>query len=156
MVKAKSVKKKIAAKVKPKKTAEKKPKIIVTRGKRKESIARAYVNEGKGIVRINGMSLDGIQSSYIKDIIMEPIIMAGDKAKNLDMKITAKGGGVMGQAEAIRTAVARGIVEFTGDEELRKSMKEKDRFMLGEDSRRVEPKKYKGPKARARFQKSYR
>jgi small subunit ribosomal protein S9 len=155
MVKAKS-KKKIVTKVKPKKTAEKKPKVIVTRGKRKESVARAYVKEGKGIVRINGMSLDGIQSSYIKDIIMEPLVMAGDKAKNLDMRITAKGGGVMGQAEAIRTAVARGIVEFTGDEELKKSMNERDRFMLREDSRRVEPKKYLGPKARARFQKSYR
>jgi len=156
MVKAKIIKKKVPIKVKPKKPAEKKPKIVVTRGKRKEGVARAYVHEGKGIVRINGMSLDGIQTSYIKDIIMEPLIMAGDKVKNLDIRVVSNGGGVMGQAEAIRTAVARGIVEFTGDEELKKSMNERDRFMLREDSRRVEPKKYMGPKARARFQKSYR
>ena len=141
MVKAKIVKKKVPTKVKPKKPAEKKPKIVVTRGKRKESVARAYVKEGKGIVRINGMSLDGIQTSYIKDIIMEPLIMAGDKAKSLDIKVVSNGGGVMGQAEAIRTAVARGIVEFTGDEELRRSMVEKDRFMLREDSRSAKVRK---------------
>lgn len=143
-------------KAKPKKHAEKKPKIVVTRGKRKECTARAYVHEGNGTVRVNGISLDGMSLGYIKDIIMEPLLLAGDKAKGIDIRVVARGGGVMGQAEAVRTAIARGIVEFTGDEELRKSMNERDRFMLREDSRRVEPKKYMGPKARARFQKSYR
>jgi len=95
-------------------------------------------------------------NSYLKNIIMEPLLMAGDKAKNLDIRVIVKGGGVMGQAEAVRTAIARGIVDFTADESLRESMDKRDRFMLLEDSRRVEPKKYKGPKARARFQKSYR
>lgn len=152
MVKAKSTKKKEkVAKPKPKK-----PKVVVTRGKRKESIARAYVQEGKGVVRINSFSLEGMPVGYLKSIIMEPLVMAGDKAKNLDIRVIVKGGGVMSQAEAVRTALARGIVEFAGDEELRKSIVERDRFMLLEDSRRVEPKKYKGPKARARFQKSYR
>jgi small subunit ribosomal protein S9 len=155
MVKAKSAKKK-ASKAKLKKPTEKKPKVVVTRGKRKESIARAYVYEGKGVVRINGISLDGIQSGYLKSIMTEPLILAGEKAKNLDIRVVVKGGGVMGQAEAVRTALARGIVEFSGDEELRKAMAERDRFLLLEDSRRVEPKKYLGPKARARFQKSYR
>ena len=156
MVKAKNVKKKIPTKVKPKKSAEKKPRIVVTRGKRKESIARAYVQEGKGVIRINSISLDGMPNGYLKSIMTEPILMAGDKAKNLDIKVLVRGGGVMGQAEAVRTAIARGIVEFTADEGLREGMDKKDRFMLLEDSRRVEPKKYKGPKARARFQKSYR
>jgi small subunit ribosomal protein S9 len=151
MVKAKSAKKKAVPKAKPKK-----PKVVVTRGKRKESIARAYVQEGKGVVRVNGFSLDGMPVGYLKSIIVEPLIMAGDKAKNLNIRVIVKGGGVMSQAEAVRTAIARGVVEFTGDEELRKSIGERDRFMLLEDSRRVEPKKYKGPKARARFQKSYR
>jgi len=155
MVKAKSAKKKVS-KAKLKKPTEKKPKVVVTRGKRKESIARAYVYEGKGVVRINGISLDGIQSGYLKSIMTEPLILAGEKAKNLDIRVVVKGGGVMGQAEAVRTALARGIVEFSGDEELRKAMAERDRFLLLEDSRRVEPKKYLGPKARARFQKSYR
>jgi len=155
MVKAKTIKKK-TSKAKQKKPAEKKLKVISTRGKRKESIARAYVQEGKGIVRINSISLDGMPNGYLKNIIMEPLLMAGDKAKNLDIRVIVKGGGVMGQAEAVRTAIARGIVDFTADESLRESMEKRDRFMLLEDSRRVEPKKYKGPKARARFQKSYR
>jgi len=155
MVKGKSAKKKVP-KAKQKKPAEKKPKVIVTRGKRKESIARAYVQEGKGIVRVNNISLDGMQASYLKSILTEPLLIAGDKAKNLDIRAVVSGGGVMGQAEAVRTAIARGLVKFTGDEELRKNINERDRFMLLEDSRRVEPKKYQGPKARARFQKSYR
>jgi small subunit ribosomal protein S9 len=151
MAKAKAVKKKVVPKAKPKK-----PKVVVTRGKRKESIARAYVQEGKGVVRINSFSLDGVPTGYLKSIIMEPLIIAGDRVKNLDIRVVVNGGGVMSQAEAVRTAIARGIVEFAGDEVLRKSIAERDRFMLLEDSRRVEPKKYKGPKARARFQKSYR
>jgi small subunit ribosomal protein S9 len=151
MAKAKSAKKKAVPKPKPKK-----PRVVVTRGKRKESIARAYVQEGKGVVRINSLSLDGVPSGYLKSIIMEPLLIAGDKAKNMDIKVLVKGGGVMSQAEAVRTAIARGVVEFAGDEELRKNITGRDRFMLLEDSRRVEPKKYKGPKARARFQKSYR
>ncbi len=151
MAKAKSAKKKVVPKAKPKK-----PKVVVTRGKRKESIARAYVQEGKGVVRINRFSLDGVPRGYLKSLVMEPLVIAGDKAKNLDIRVIVKGGGVMSQAEAVRTAIARGVVEFAGDEELRKSITERDRFMLLEDSRRVEPKKYKGPKARARFQKSYR
>jgi small subunit ribosomal protein S9 len=151
MVKAKSAKKKVVPKPKPKK-----PKVVVTRGKRKESIARAYVQDGKGVVRINSFSLDGLPRGYLKSIMIEPLTIAGDKAKNLNIRVIVKGGGVMSQAEAVRTAIARGVVEFAGDEELRKSISGRDRFMLLEDSRRVEPKKYKGPKARARFQKSYR
>src|SRR5271157_4235133 len=149
MAKAKIAKKKAAPKPK-----QKKPRVVVTRGKRKESIARAYVREGKGVVRINSLSLDGVPNGYLKSIIMEPLIIAGDKAKNVDIRVLVKGGGVMSQAEAVRTAIARGVVEFAGDEELRKNITDRDRFMLLEDSRRVEPKKYKGPKARARFQKS--
>ncbi|MEM3555371.1 MAG: 30S ribosomal protein S9 [Candidatus Micrarchaeia archaeon] len=131
-------------------------KVVVARGKRKSSIARAYVKEGKGVVRVNRVSVDAIQNRYVKNIIMEPILLAGEKAKGLDVMVNVAGGGVMGQAEAARTAIARGIVEFTGDAELKERMQERDRFMLLEDVRRVEPKKYKGPKARARFQKSYR
>jgi small subunit ribosomal protein S9 len=151
MAKAKIAKKKAVPKAKPKK-----PKVVVTRGKRKESIARAYIQEGKGVVRINSFSLDGIPTGYLKSMIMEPLVIAGDRVKGLDIRVVVKGGGVMGQAEAVRTAIARGVVEFAADEGLRKSIAERDRFMLLEDSRRVEPKKYKGPKARARFQKSYR
>ena len=66
------------------------------------------------------------------------------------------GGGQMGQAQACRVAIARALIGFSGDAGLKQKMISHDRSMVAEDSRRVEPKKYKGPKARARFQKSYR
>lgn len=133
-----------------------KVRVIFTRGKRKEAVARASVRKGSGIVRINRMGLSTITNPYLRRIISEPLEMAGEAARNVDIEVNVHGGGPMGQAEAARMAIARGLVEFTGDDGLRKAMLERDRHMLSEDSRRVEPKKYKGPKARARFQKSYR
>jgi len=53
-------------------------------------------------------------------------------------------------------AVARALIGFSGDDKVKQKILQHDRFLIAEDSRRVEPKKYKGPKARARFQKSYR
>ena len=61
-----------------------------------------------------------------------------------------------GEAQAVRSAIAKSLIEFSGSESLKKDYMHYDRFMVVDDSRRVEPKKFKGPKARARFQKSYR
>ena len=82
--------------------------------------------------------------------------MAPEVASQVDISINVKGGGQMGQAQACRVAIARALCGFSGDAALKGRIIAHDRFMLAEDSRRVEPKKYKGPKARARFQKSYR
>jgi small subunit ribosomal protein S9 len=136
--------------------SRKKVQVALSRGKRKESVARASVKKGKGVVRVNSFKLESLSNRYLKSMISEPLEMAGDLAKDLDIDVSVYGGGPSGQAEAVRQAIARGIVKFTGSEELKGRMVERDRFMLVEDSRRVEPKKYKGPKARARFQKSYR
>jgi small subunit ribosomal protein S9 len=83
-------------------------------------------------------------------------LLAPEVASQADISVNVMGGGQMGQAQACRTAIARALVGFSGSEELKRKIVERDRFMFAEDSRRVEPKKYKGPKARARFQKSYR
>jgi len=136
--------------------SRKKVMVVVERGKRKESVARASVKKGKGVVRINSFKLESLSNRYLTSMIAEPLEMAGDLAKDLDIDVSVYGGGPSGQAEAARQAIARGILKFTGSEELKARMVERDRFMLVEDARRVEPKKYKGPKARARFQKSYR
>ena len=136
--------------------SKKKVHMLVTRGKRKESIARASVKKGKGVVRINSQLLDTISHPYAREMMREPLLMAGPLASDLDISVSVHGGGQMGQAEASRLAIARAIVQFTGSEELKSRMLERDRSMVVEDVRRVEPKKYKGPKARARFQKSYR
>lgn len=136
------------------KARSKKPKSIVARGKRKEATARATISAGKGMVYYNGVSVNALSSPYVRDIITEPFSFVD--ASQYDVSVTVRGGGIMGQAQAARTAIANALVEFTGDEGLKKKMIEHDRSLLVEDARRVEPKKFKGPGARARFTKSYR
>ncbi len=139
------------AKKKPKKSSA-----IVARGKRKKSIARARVKVGKGQFRVNGSAINSVQNKYIRELMLEPVKLAGEKALQVDISASSYGGGVMGQAQAVRTAIARGLVEYFEDDALKQVYLERDRSLLIEDPRRVEPKKYRGPKSRARYQKSYR
>lgn len=137
--------------------SKKKASVIVVRSKRKEAVARAYVRKGTGVVRVNNMLLDAISNPYTKTIMSEPIAIVDEGvAKGVDIDVSVYGGGSMGQAQAVRGAIARAFVAYTNDMELRERFYARDKFMVVEDSRRVEPKKYLGPKARARFQKSYR
>lgn len=129
---------------------------IVVRGKRKESIAKATIVKGKGMVRVNSLLLEAIPNRYARELIIEPLRMAPEVASGVDISVAVSGGGQMGQAQAARMSIARALVEYSQDPVLKAKMIERDRFLLAEDSRRVEPKKYLGPKARARFQKSYR
>ncbi len=129
---------------------------ITVRGKRKRAIARAVVKKGKGTFRINKMNINSFVDAYIREIMDEPLKLVPDIASNIDVAVTVKGGGPIGQAQAVRSAVARGIYEYTKDENLKTMFIKRDRYMFVEDSRRIEPKKYLGPKARARKQKSYR
>lgn len=149
-------KKKKTSKAKKKVEKRKVKKIAFARGKRKEAIARAVITDGNGKFIINGKSINSIQNNYIKEIIMEPLRLAAIPLEKINIRVNVVGGGVMGQAQAIRTAVARALVNYTEDEKIKSLFNEYDKFILVEDSRRVEPKKYKGRKARARFQKSYR
>ncbi len=79
-----------------------------------------------------------------------------DQARQMDIKVNVYGGGSSAQAQAVRSAIAKSIVAFSGSDAIKKEYLNYDRFMVVDDARRVEPKKFKGPKARARFQKSYR
>jgi len=133
-----------------------KEKVLVVSGKRKTSIARAVIKPGKGRVRVNKVPVELIQPTIARDKIMETLLVAGDVWKNLDINVTVKGGGFMSQAEAVRMAIARGLVKWTGDEELLKKFIEYDRSMIVGDPRRTEPKKFGGPGPRRRRQKSYR
>jgi len=135
--------------------------IVNTVGKRKTAVARATIKEGRGMVRINKMALDAIQPEVVKEKILEPLMIAsevlGDGGlRDVDIEVRVEGGGFMGRAEAIRTAIARGLVEGTGSEALREAFLRYDRSLLISDVRRKEPKKYGGRGARARRQKSYR
>ncbi|HLD76010.1 MAG TPA: 30S ribosomal protein S9 [Candidatus Norongarragalinales archaeon] len=139
---------------KPTTTKKKKSPIQVFRGKRKEAKARAFLKKGSGHVYYNGLLLDAHSSPYVRQIITEPLRFL-DAFTDLDAYITVQGGGTMGQAQAARVALAHALVATVGGD-LKKRMIEYDRSLLVEDARRVEPKKFKGPGARARFTKSYR
>ncbi len=141
------------------KPQRKKRNTIVARGKRKRAIARASMSSGNGKITINGVSAELIKPKEIRDLILEPIIISKKVnilMKGYDVRINVYGGGIMGQAQAARTALANVIVETTNDEGLKHAYMVYDRSILVDDHRRVEPKKFGGPKARARNQTSYR
>jgi len=130
--------------------------IILTSGKRKTAIARAVIRPGKGRIRINKVPLEIWEPKLARDKIMEPLMLAGDSWKEVDIDVKVQGGGFMGQAEAARMAIARGLLKWTKSSHLRTLFITYDRTMLAGDPRRKEMKKFGGPGARARDQKSYR
>lgn len=131
-------------------------KVVVTSGKRKTAVARAVAREGAGRIRVNKIPIEIFPQELPKKIMMEPLRMAQELVKNVDIDVKVIGGGVMSQAEAVRTAIARALVEFSGDEELRKLFLEYDRTLLVNDVRRKLPKLQGGRGARKRRQTSYR
>ncbi|ADC66100.1 ribosomal protein S9P [Ferroglobus placidus DSM 10642] len=131
-------------------------KVIVTSGKRKTAVARATIKPGKGRVRINKIPIEIYQPEMARMKIMEPLLIAKELAKQVDIDVKVEGGGFMGQAEAARTAIARALLEFSQDPELKRAFLEYDRTLLVNDTRRKEPKKQGGRGARKRRQTSYR
>ncbi|RLI24430.1 30S ribosomal protein S9 [Candidatus Bathyarchaeota archaeon] len=133
------------------------PRVLLTSGKRKTAIARALIKPGKGRIRVNRVPIEIYQPEIAKEKIMEPLFLAGeDLLKEVDIDVKVSGGGFMGQAEAARTAIARALVKWYKDTRLQRIFTEFDRTLITGDPRRKEPKKFGGPGARARFQKSYR
>ncbi|BCS90709.1 MAG: 30S ribosomal protein S9 [Candidatus Micrarchaeota archaeon] len=144
---------------KAQKKRSKKGKVIIVTAKRKTAIARAYAKEGTGIIKINKRSINVIKPDILKDFILEPVRLTdytSELASKLDISINVKGGGFSAQAQAARAAIARVLVEYSDNKSLIELYKDYDRYLLINDYRRVEPKKYLGTKARARFQTSYR
>ena len=143
--------------------ARKGKKVVHTSGKRKTAVARATVKEGKGRVRVNSEPIEILQPALSRRKSMEPLIIADamNRLSKVDINILTHGGGVMGQTDAIRTAIARGLVHYNGgaeglDEELRDEFLRFDRSLLVNDPRRKEPKHQLGRGARRKKQKSYR
>lgn len=130
---------------------------VNTSGKRKTAVARAVVKEGTGKVTINKTPIEIYSPELARLKIEEPIGIAGSRAKEVDISVNVNGGGVMGQAAAIRTAIARGLVDFFKDDEsLEAAYRAYDRTLIINDDRRKLPKKPSGHGARAKKQKSYR
>ncbi len=132
-------------------------KVVLTSGKKKTAIARAIIRPGKGKIRINKIPLEIFEPELCRWKIMEPVILAGTEIINqIDINIDVRGGGFMGQTDAVRTALAKAISEWTDKPEIKRKFLEYDRMLLVSDARRKEPKKFGGRGARQRFQKSYR
>lgn len=132
-----------------------KTKTINQSGKRKKAVARATIKAGTGEVFINNKSLEIYQPSLSRARIQEPLILAGDVVKKLNINVTAQGGGVSGQADAIRLAIAKSLAEH--DSSLKEVFLDYDRQLLVADVRRRETRKPNSHgKARAKRQKSYR
>jgi len=132
-------------------------KVLVISGKRKTATARAVVKPGIGRIRINRIPLEIYEPEIAREKIMEPLMQAGNDVLNqLDVDVKVSGGGYMGQAEASRMVIANALLKWTKSSRLRRVFVEYDRTMVVGDPRRKEPKKFGGPGARARDQKSYR
>jgi small subunit ribosomal protein S9 len=126
--------------------------VINTIGRRKTSVARIYMQPGNGAITINKKPLEGyFPSEILQTIVKQPLNLI-EESGSYDLKINVDGGGVKGQAEAIRLAVSRALVRI--NEEHRPPLK-KEGF-LTRDPRMVERKKYGRRKARRAFQFSKR
>lgn len=131
--------------------------VIITNARRKMARATCYLYPGKGRVFVNNVPIEIIPIEMVRLKIMEPLLLAGpDVRSKIDAWITVRGGGIMGQADAARMALARALVKFTNSEELKKIYKAYDRTMLAGDPRQTESEKWMRYSARRWRQKSYR
>jgi small subunit ribosomal protein S9 len=121
-------------------------------GRRKKSVARVYMSEGKGSITVNKKSFsDFFDTAILQYKIQQPFNLTETKDK-FDLMVTVKGGGINGQAEAIRLAISRALVEF--NEEFKPALKSEG--LMTRDPRMVERKKFGQKKARKKFQFSKR
>ena len=121
-------------------------------GKRKSSIARVWLQRGSGLVKINGKEENKYFASKSHRILLNQPLILSERKSEIDIICTVEGGGLSGQAGAIRHGIARALVKLEPD--LRKNLKSKG--LLTRDSRIVERKKYGKAKARRSYQFSKR
>jgi len=121
-------------------------------GRRKTAVARAYVSKGKGNIKVNNRELNNyFTTGTLQYKVKQPLMLTGNE-KAFDISVNVYGGGVTGQAEAIRLAITRALVEI--NEENRAVLKPEG--LLTRDPRMVERKKFGQKKARKKFQFSKR
>ncbi|KAG0511069.1 MAG: 30S ribosomal protein S9 [Nitrosopumilales archaeon] len=137
---------------------------------RKAARAHVYITKGVGKVRVNNVPVEMIPQETAREVILVPLEVSGDIRKKVDISVRVKGGGFMGQASASATAISRALTGWTKSkkeprehpltksarDDLRKRISDFDKYLISGDARRKEPKKFGGPGARRRKQKSYR
>jgi len=129
---------------------------VLESGKRKTAIARSIIKSGKGRVKINQVPVEIITPELARNKIMEPLLLVKGEIEDLDIDVKVRGGDYMGQAEAARMAIARGLTKWFKSSAIKNTFQNYDRTMLTGDPRRKETKKFGGPGARRKKQKSYR
>jgi small subunit ribosomal protein S16e len=137
---------------------------VYTHGKKKTAIANAVVQRGKGTITVNRVPIQNIEPKTLRIKVFEPILLLGaEQFAGLKIKVRVQGGGPTAQLYAARQAISKGILawkqKYVDEEErsnTRKTLVSFDKGLIVADPRRCEPKKYGGPGARARYQKSYR
>jgi small subunit ribosomal protein S9 len=139
-------------------------------GQRKTSRATATISKGNGKVRINNIPAEVMEPEIAREVVLVPIHLIGEIRNRIDLSVKVHGGGFMGQAFASAVAISRALTgEGKGGkdpkdhplsksirEEIRRKITEYDRHFLAGDPRQTESKKFGGPSARRRKQKSYR
>ena len=137
---------------------------------RKTARAHAFITKGVGRVRINNIPVVMVQQEVAREIMLGPLEIAGELRNKIDLSVKVRGGGFVGQSYASAIAMSRAMTGWTKSrkepkdhpltrtvrEDLRKRLTEFDKHLLSGDDRRKEPKKFGGPGARRRKQKSYR
>jgi small subunit ribosomal protein S9 len=145
-------------------------KIDLYPGQRKTSRATATISKGNGKVRINNIPAEVMEPEVAREVVLVPIRLIGEIRNRIDLSVKVHGGGFMGQAFASAVAISRALTgEGKGGkdpkehplsrsirEEIRRKITEYDRHFLAGDPRQTESKKFGGPSARRRKQKSYR
>jgi len=139
-------------------------------GQRKTSRAVATISKGNGKIKVNNIPAEVLQPEISRELILTPINIAGDLRNKIDISVKVEGGGFMGQAFAVAVAISRALTgEAKGArdpkdhplsksirQDIRRRINEFDRHLLAGDPRQTESKKFGGPSARRKKQKSYR
>ena len=133
-------------------------KVVQASGKRKSAIARVVLKHpSKGQIKINNVPLNLYEPEIARLRIQEVLEIANHpKLEKCDINVRVTGGGISGQTDAIRMAIAKSIHKLIGTKTIERTFRDYDDSLLSGDSRRTEPKKFGGKKARARRQKSFR
>ena len=147
------------------------PKTEIYFASRKTASAHVYITKGVGKVRINNIPVEMIEPETEREGVLIPLEIMGEELRDkINISVRVNGGGFMGQAYAVATAISRALIGLTKSkkepkddpfnkskrEDLKKRIGEFDQYLISGDARRKEPKKFGGPGARRRKQKSYR
>lgn len=146
------------------------PKTEIYFATRKTASAHVYITKGRGKIRVNNVPVEMIPHETAREAILAPLEVAGALREKIDISVRVRGGGFMGQAGATATGISRALTGWTKSkkeprdhpfpkstrDDLRRRLTDLDKYLISGDARRKEPKKFGGPGARRRKQKSYR